>query len=129
MTKQEYIDYWLEGATRDWQATQSLTASSSRHTLVFAHWTLEKLSKALWVQHNQDIPPTTDTVATILADTPFLLTPAQRLFTQHLEAAHDEVLEPDPEHPLQLQETTQELLDQAVALRELLFEALHPVIR
>ena len=129
MTKQDHIDYWLECAAGDWHATQSLTASSSRHALVFAHWTLEKLSKALWVQHNQNIPPTTDTVATILADTSFPLTPAQRRFTQHLEAAHDNVLEPDPEHPLQLQETTQELLDQAVALRELLLEALHPVIR
>ena len=128
MTRQDYIDYWREGATRDWQAAQALAAPAYRTSaLVFAHWTLEKLSKALWVQHNQDIPPTTDTVATILADTPFRLTPAQRRFTQHLEAAHDEVLEPDPKQPLQLQETTQELLDQAVALRELLFEALHSV--
>ena len=79
------------------------------------------------MQRNQDIPPTTDTVATILADTPFPLTPAQRLFTQHLEAAHDDVLEPDPEHPLQLPETTPELLDQADALREQLLEALQPV--
>ena len=129
MTKQEYIDYWLEGAVGDWHATQSLTASSSRHALVFAHWTLEKLSKALWVQHNQDIPPTTDTVTTILTDTPFPLTSAQRLFTQHLEAAHDEVLEPDPAQPLQLPETTQELLDQAGTLREQLLEALRPVVR
>lgn len=127
MTKHDHILYWKETAEEDWLAAQSLAAHSDRSAsaLVFAHWTLEKLSKALWVQQHNALPPTTDTVAIILADNSFALTPAQLQFTQHLEAAHDEVLEPNFEHPLQLQETPEELLQQANALREKLLHNLH----
>lgn len=125
MTRQEHTQYWLETAESDWHATQGLAAEHGRSALVFAHWTIEKLSKALWVQQQNAPPPATDTVATILAATSFALTPAQLLFTQHLEAAHDEVLDPDPEHPLQLQQTPEELLQQANALREQLLHELH----
>lgn len=125
MTRQEHVLYWLETAESDWLAAQSLSAQSGRSALVFAHWTLEKLSKVLWVQEHDALPPATDTVATIVAATSFALTPAQLLFTQHLEAAHDEVLEPDPEYPLQLKQTPQELLQQASDLREQLLHELH----
>ncbi len=125
MTKHDHILYWKETAERDWLAAQALFTQPGRSALVFAHWTLEKLSKALWVQQHDALPPATDTVATILAATSFTLTPTQLLFTQHLEAAHDEVLEPDPEQPLQLAQTPQELLQHASTLREQLLRALH----
>ena len=125
MTQQEHFEYWLEIATRDWQATQALSVKSGRSALVFAHWTLEKLSKALWVQQHGQTPPATDPVSAVLAVTSFALTPTQLLFTLHLEAAHDDVLEPNPEQPLHLEESPQELLIQANALREQLLDALH----
>jgi hypothetical protein len=128
MTKQQHIGHWKEMAERDWGATQSIAAEHGHSSLVFAHWTLEKLSKALWIQHHDALPPATDTVATILAETPFHLTPTQLHFTQHLEAAHDEVLDPDPERPLQLQQTPQQLLQQADTLRMQLLEVLHVTV-
>lgn len=129
MTKQDHVAYWTDLAARDWGATQSLAAEHGRSALVFAHWTLEKLSKALWIQQYDALPPETDTVANILADVPFTLTPTQLHFTQHLEAAHDEVLDPDSEHPLQLQQTPQQLLQQADTLRLQLLEALHVAVK
>ena len=98
-----------------------------RPALIFAHWTLEKLSKVLWVrEHLAPIPPATDDVAELLASTSFVLAPVQTEFVGLLKTFHDDVIESDPERPaprLSAGETPQTLIAQANNLREQLLEA------
>ena len=127
MTKPEHIAYWLESAEENWQ-TVNAVRHISRPMLVFTHWVLEKLSKALWVrQHTEDIPPISDNVAELLAETSFVLTPAQTTFVARLKAFHDDELEPDFENPryrVRATETPETLVAEAAQLRELLLGAL-----
>ena len=59
MTKQQYIDYWLETSENDWVTVEALFAAKRySHCLFWAHLVLEKLAKALWVKNNEgNIPP------------------------------------------------------------------------
>lgn len=99
-------------------------ANAFRPAVVLAHWTLEKLSKALWVQQHPDaMPPATDDVTVLLAPTFFVLNTAQTTFAQQLKAYHDDALEPDPEHPLPIPDL--EMLNtQADAMRKQLLDAI-----
>ena len=59
MSKQEYIDYWINTAEKDWVSVDILFAGKQYlHCLFWAHLVLEKLAKALWVKnHEENIPP------------------------------------------------------------------------
>ncbi len=59
MTKQEYIDYWVKTAAKDWKVVNDLYKSKNYvHALFWAHLLLEKLIKAHWVKDNEtNIPP------------------------------------------------------------------------
>lgn len=128
MITTDHIQYWLDTATRDWDTMEAMQAANPRATLVFAYWTLEKLSKALWVQeHSVPMPPTIDDVAALLATTSFVLTPVQTAFVGRLKAFHDDVVETDPERPaprLNADETPQTLIAQANNLRQQLLGTL-----
>jgi len=51
MTKEQYIDYWVDTAQKDWIAVESMFDTKNYlHCLFWAHLTLEKLAKALWVK-------------------------------------------------------------------------------
>ena len=116
--------YWLDTAANDWQGAQMLVETSRQPALVLAHWTLEKLSKALWVQqHANAIPPATDDVTVLLAATSLILNTAQTTFAQQLKAYHDDALEPDPAHPLPIPDL-ETLNTQAAAMRRQLLEAI-----
>lgn len=53
--------------------------------LFWAHLTIEKLAKALWVHDNAgNTPPFTHNIAKLLAGTTVVLTPAQATFVQQL---------------------------------------------
>lgn len=53
--------------------------------LFWAHLTIEKLVKALWVKDNAgDTPPFTHSISKLLADTTLVLTPVQARFVQQL---------------------------------------------
>ena len=124
MTQEEQIQYWLDTAAQDWDASQVLVATARRPALVLAHWTLEKLSKALWVQqHPNATPPATDDVTLLLAATSFVMNNEQTAFAQNLKAYHDEVLEPDPAQPLPIPDL-EILSTQADALCEQLLQAI-----
>ena len=107
-----------------------MKTSTPRVALALAHWTLEKLSKALWVRENQNtITPGegTDDVAVLLAETSFTLSPAQTAFVTRLKALHDHEVEYDPERPvapIQAPETQETLIAQANELRRQLLEKL-----
>lgn len=64
MIKADHIRYWKEIAESDWLAAQDLL-NTKRYLqcLFFAHLTIEKLSKAHWVQDNvDDHPPRTHNI-------------------------------------------------------------------
>lgn len=128
MTIADHIQYWLDTATQDWDTVETLRATNPRITLVFAHWTLEKLSKAHWVrEHAGAMPPASDNVADLLAATSVVLTPAQIALVGLVKAFHDDVVESDPMRPLsqlKASETPQILLAQADELRQLLLKPL-----
>ena len=61
------------------------TAGTYVPCLFWAHLTIEKLSKALWVQDNAgDTPPFTHNIGRLLADTKLVLTSDQAIFVQQL---------------------------------------------
>ena len=130
MTITEHVQYWLDTAAHDWETVNTLQANNQRPALIITHWTLEKLSKALWVRENRKtITPGegTDDVAVLLAETSFTLSPAQTAFVTRLKALHDHEVEYDPERPvapIQAPETQETLIAQANELRRQLLEKL-----
>lgn len=122
MTTTHHIQHWLDTAMRDWDAVEALQAANPRITLVFAHWTLEKLSKALWVrEHSGALPPASDDVAGLLAAAFVTLTPMQAELVGRVKAFHDDVVESDPERPapqLKEHETPLLLLAEVNILRQ-----------
>ncbi|NML67530.1 HEPN domain-containing protein [Hymenobacter sp. RP-2-7] len=86
MTKADHIAYWMTTANQNWQEVGSMFAAGTYVPCLFwAHLTIEKLAKALWVQDNVgDTPPFTHNIARLLADTNLVLTPAQATFVQQL---------------------------------------------
>jgi len=55
---QKQIDYWHKSAVEDWQVAQDLLNEGRvRHSLFFAHLSLEKLLKAIVCYHTQDLAP------------------------------------------------------------------------
>ena len=124
MTQQEHVRHWVDTATCEWAAAQTLLATCARPALVLAHWTLEKLRKALWVQQHANVmPPATDDVKVLRAATSFVPNTAQISFVHRLKACHDDELEPAPAHPLPIPDL-QTLHTQADAMRRQLLEAI-----
>ena len=118
----EHVRYWLDTAAHDWNAVDTLQIRTPRPALVFAHWTLEKLSKALWVQeHSGLMPPASDDIAKLLAATSIILTPTQMELVGRVKAFHDDVVESDPNKlkpQFREHETPQSLIAQVDALRQ-----------
>lgn len=55
---EKQIAYWRDGAAEDWEIAQELLVSKRvRHSLFFAHLTLEKLLKAHVCHHTRDLAP------------------------------------------------------------------------
>ena len=53
VTKADHIAYWMNAADQNWQEVGSMfTAGTYVPCLFWAHLTIEKLAKALWVQDN-----------------------------------------------------------------------------
>lgn len=86
VTKADHIAHWMNSANQNWQEVDSMfKAGTYVPCLFWAHLTIEKLAKALWVQDNVgDTPPFTHNIARLLADTKLVLTPAQATFVQQL---------------------------------------------
>ena len=122
MTTTDHVQYWLDAAGRDWDTVEALQTVNPRATLVFAHWTLEKLSKALCVrEHSGAIAPASDDVAELLAAAFIALTPTQVELVGRVKAFHDDVVESDPERPvakLKEHETPLTLITQVNTLRQ-----------
>lgn len=122
MNTTEHVQYWLDTATHDWDAVDTLQIRTPQPALVFAHWTLEKISKALWVrEHSGAMPPASDDVAKLLAATSVTLTPTQTELAGRVKVFHDDVVISDPSKPkpqFRKHETPQSLITQVDALRQ-----------
>jgi len=59
LTKEQHIDYWVGTAEKDWVSVDVLFKGKQYlQCLFWAHLTLEKLAKAVWVKnHTENIPP------------------------------------------------------------------------
>ena len=70
MTKEQYIDHWMNTSEEDWVTVGGLFAIDRYlHCLFWAHLVLEKLAKALWIKHNMDdIPPKTHNIIWLLKE-------------------------------------------------------------
>ena len=70
MTKEQYIDYWVDTAQNDWITVEALfDAKRYMHCLFWAHLVLEKLAKAHWVKtHEDNIPPKVHNVVWLLEE-------------------------------------------------------------
>ncbi len=71
ITKDEHIKYWIDSSDEDWKTVLSLfKAQRFVHCLFFAHLTIEKITKALWVKYNEaNIPPKIHNLVKLLNET------------------------------------------------------------
>lgn len=71
-TKADHVAYWMNPADQNWQEVGTMfTAGTYVPCLFWAHLTIEKLAKALWVQDNTgDTPPFTHNIARLLGRIP-----------------------------------------------------------
>jgi|ERR1022692_4856951 AbiV family abortive infection protein len=97
MTKKEFIQYWVDSAQKDWQASEVLYKGKSYvHALFFAHLTLEKLSKAHWVKnHISNHPPRIHNLIFIIDKTILKPNDEQRAFLEKINAFQLEGRYPD----------------------------------
>jgi HEPN domain-containing protein len=70
MTKQEYIDYWVNTAADDWVTVEGLLdLKRYMHCLFWSHLVLEKLAKAHWVKNHEDnVPPKVHNIVWLLEE-------------------------------------------------------------
>ena len=85
-SKQEHIAYWVDQATDDWEAVDTLVQGRKYlQALFFAHLVIEKLCKAIWIKHNEmNVPPKTHNLLHIISQTPVILSDAQSEFMLNL---------------------------------------------
>lgn len=125
MTKEEHVTYWIETADDNWRSIQNMyDAGEYLPALFWAHLTIEKLSKALWVRDNLDnIPPRIHNIIRLWAATTFEPTPEQEQLAYRLNDFQLEGRYPDYSHRLRRLTTavyTRELLDAVADLRQCL---------
>jgi HEPN domain-containing protein len=72
MTKQDYINFWIEQSKDDWTAVDTLFKGENYlQSLFFAHLVIEKLCKSLWIKYNEEnVPPRTHNLIQLLTSTP-----------------------------------------------------------
>lgn len=129
MTKQDHIDYWTDLAARDWEVAQDLFAAKRYvYCLFLAHLTIEKLSKAVWVQDNVDnTPPRTHNIIRLLDATTFVRTPDQTVLAATLNNFQLESRYPGDTAAVYAAATatyTQQLLDETDTFRQCLLSKL-----
>ena len=84
MTKEQYIDYWIDTSNNDWVTVEAMFAAGRYlHCLFWAHLTLEKLAKALWVKYNvENIPPKVHNIVWLLEEAQVEILPDDKIFLE-----------------------------------------------
>lgn len=129
MTKHDHIQYWKETAEDDWLSAHDLFKTKRYLQCLFlAHLTIEKLSKAHWVQDNAgDYPPRIHNILRIWGDTQLLPSPDQENAAADLNRFQLEGRYPDYQRAVAAQATesyTRNLLHDADLLRSWLLSKL-----
>ena len=80
MTKEDYINYWKETSEQDWSSAEDLFKTKHYlQSLFFAHLTIEKICKALWIADNEtNHPPRIHNLVYLLKQTRIIL-PEEKL--------------------------------------------------
>jgi HEPN domain-containing protein len=70
MTKEQHINYWINSAEEDRLSVEALLERKRYlHCLFWAHLTLEKLAKAIWVKHHEEnLPPKIHNIVWLLSN-------------------------------------------------------------
>ena len=86
MTKEQYIDYWIDTAENDWSTVETLfDTGRNLHCLFWAHLTLEKIAKAHWVKnHEENIPPKVHNIVWLLQESQIDITQEDMTFLEVL---------------------------------------------
>jgi HEPN domain-containing protein len=84
MTKEQYIDYWIETSNNDWVTVEAMfVAGRYLHCLFWAHLVLEKLAKALWVKnHTENIPPKVHNIVWLIEEALVEITSEDKIFLE-----------------------------------------------
>ncbi len=129
MTKQEHITHWVETAEPDWRAARNaLNSGDYLHCLFWAHLTIEKISKALWIKTSIDnAPPCTHNINKLWQEAQFAPTSAQialaaQLNLYQLEGRYAEYTRSLFQRTTQVH--TQQMLAEVSALRHCLLNEL-----
>jgi HEPN domain-containing protein len=129
MTKQDYINFWIDQAEDDWTAVDTLFKGRNYlQSLFFAHLVIEKLCKSLWIKFNQEnVPPRTHNLIHLLTSTPIELTDERSEFILGLNRFQLEGRYPDyltKLHNICNEQFTISMLDTTNQLRLWLLERL-----
>ena len=84
MTKEQYIEYWIDTAHNDWLTVEVMFAAGRYlHCLFWAHLVLEKLAKALWVKtHEENIPPKVHNIVWLLEESQMEIPQEDKIFLE-----------------------------------------------
>ena len=128
-TKKEHIDFWLSQAEDDWTAVDTLFKGKNYlQSLLFAHLVIEKICKALWINHNEtNVPPRTHNLIYLLSATPITLDDEKSEFLLNLNRFQLEGRYPDyltKMHNICNKQFTTSILDTTQNLRLWLLEKL-----
>lgn len=129
MTKQEYIEYWKQSATRDWRTVEKMfVAKEFIPALFFSHLVLEKLLKAHWVKDNEgDHPPKIHNLVYLLSKTKLVAKELDIAFLEQLNSFQIEGRYPDYQldlYRIYKAKQTEEILNQVNKIRKWLLKAL-----
>ena len=129
MTKEQYIDFWIDTAKNDWSTMDTLlNARHYLHCLFCAHLTLEKLAKALWVKNHQDnIPPRVHNIVWLLQESQVEISHEDTIFLEVFNQFQLSTRYPDYLRKIEklcTKEYTENLLEKVKEVRKCLLEML-----
>ena len=84
MTKEQYVDYWIDTSQSDWVTVEAMFSTERYlHCLFWAHLVLEKLAKAHWVKNHEDnIPPKVHNVIWLLEESQVEISTEDKTFLE-----------------------------------------------
>lgn len=96
MNKEEHVNYWLQSAEHDFKAANSLFKSKKFDWCLFVgHLVLEKTLKAIFVAHNEKVPPKLHNLVKLAELARLILTEEQILFLDEVNDFNLETRYPD----------------------------------
>jgi len=129
MTKEQYVDYWVDTSQNDWITVEAMfTANRYLHCLFWAHLVLEKIAKAHWVRtHEDNIPPKVHNIVWLLEESNIEMTTKDITFLEVFNRFQLSTRYPDYLRKIEklcTKELTIEQLDKVKEIRTCLLEML-----